>query len=123
MSCIGGDFMVYCHNCGTKNEDDAEFCSKCGTALKDEVDYDGRRRARKRDRDGCFGSSRDERDECFGLPHGGLIVAAIIGILLIIGGISSIYNIDLGPWVGPMIIIIIGILIIAGAIYGFRKRK
>lgn len=111
--------MVYCHNCGTKNDDDAEFCSKCGTSLKEKVDFD---KSRKKG-EGCFGESRDQRDECFGLPHGGLIVAAIFGILLIIGGISAIYNIDLGPFVGPMIIILIGILIIAGAIYGYRKRK
>ncbi len=33
--------MVYCHNCGTKNDDDAEFCSKCGEPLKDVSDYEG----------------------------------------------------------------------------------
>jgi uncharacterized membrane protein YvbJ len=25
--------MTYCQKCGTKNEDDAEFCKKCGTPL------------------------------------------------------------------------------------------
>ena len=34
--------MVYCHKCGTKNEDDAEFCSKCGSLLKENNDNDYR---------------------------------------------------------------------------------
>ena len=42
--------MVYCHNCGTKNEDDAEFCSKCGEPLRDVTDYDRRRRHHRDDR-------------------------------------------------------------------------
>jgi uncharacterized membrane protein YvbJ len=25
--------MAYCQKCGTKNEDDAEFCKKCGASL------------------------------------------------------------------------------------------
>lgn len=28
--------MTYCSNCGTKNDDDAEFCKKCGASLKGE---------------------------------------------------------------------------------------
>lgn len=108
----GGILLVYCHNCGNKNEEDAEFCSKCGTPLKDEIDYQQRRKARKR-----------EREECFGLPHGGLVVAAIIGFILIIFGISNIFKLDIGPFIGPIVIILIGILIILGAIYRYRNQN
>ena len=32
--------MVYCSECGKKNEDDAEYCSKCGASLTGSVkDY------------------------------------------------------------------------------------
>jgi ribosomal protein L40E len=30
--------MVYCHECGTKNDEEAEYCSKCGALLKNSDD-------------------------------------------------------------------------------------
>jgi ribosomal protein L40E len=110
--------MVYCHKCGTKNEDDAEYCSKCGSSLKDsDDDYRDRRHRRRRD-DGY-----PPRGECFGLPHGGLIVGLIVGILLILFGISSIYGFGFWQYIWPIIIVIIGVLFVAGAIYNYSRRR
>ena len=103
--------MVYCHNCGTKNEDDAEFCSKCGTPLKEGVDKRSWDKSHKR-----------QRDECFGLPHGNIIGPLIIGVILILAGISAIYGFEFWQYLWPALIVLVGILIIAGAIYKARSR-
>lgn len=106
--------MAYCHKCGTKNEDDAEYCSKCGTPLKETDDnYDRRHQRREYTR---------QRNECFGLPHGGMIVGLIVGVLLILFGLSSIYGFVIWNYIWPIIIIIVGILIVAGAIYSYTHR-
>ncbi len=105
--------MVYCPKCGKKNEEDAEFCSSCGTPLK----------MVKHKEDTCFGQPEERyREECFGIPHGGLIVGAIFGTLLIIIGISAILGINIGYIIGPFIMIVIGILIIIGVIYRTRQK-
>jgi uncharacterized membrane protein YvbJ len=105
--------MVYCHECGTKNEEDAEYCSKCGSSLKENPDERHRNRRDYRYR---------QRNECFGLPNGGLIVGIIFGAILILFGISSIYGFAFWVYFWPVIIIIVGILIIAGAITNYRRR-
>ena len=77
----------------------------------------------------CFGQEKKEEDECFGLPHGGVIVAVIIGAIIIIAGISSLlssvfnWKIEILNSVWPLFVIVIGILIIAGAVYGMSRRK
>jgi uncharacterized membrane protein YvbJ len=103
------DFMVYCDSCGKKNEDEAEYCSQCGKSLKGD-DNMGSRDHRKR-----------QRDECFGLPHGNIIGPVIIGIILILVGLSSIYGFEIWRYLWPALIVIIGILIIVGAIYSTRR--
>ncbi|MDY9923010.1 zinc ribbon domain-containing protein [Methanobacterium sp.] len=112
--------MVYCHNCGTKNEDDAEFCSKCGEPLRDvRDDYEGRRRHHHRD-DRYY----RQRNECFGLPHGNIIGPLIGGIILILIGLASFTGFqNIWTYIWPAIIIIIGLLIIVGAIYGSRRKR
>jgi uncharacterized integral membrane protein len=100
--------VVYCTNCGTKNDDDATVCVKCGQPLKGSQPMKQYRRRKE--------------DECFGLPHGGAIVGLIIGIIIILWGISSIADIDFGSYFWPFIIIIFGILIVGGAIYKFSRR-
>ncbi|MGC8817104.1 MAG: zinc ribbon domain-containing protein [Candidatus Hadarchaeum sp.] len=113
--------LVYCHKCGTKNPDDAEVCKKCGARL-----YVTGRGAERRT---CFGPEREHEEECFGLPHGGVIVAVIIGTIIIIAGLTSLlnnlfkWNVDVWNSVWPVLIMIIGILIIAGAIYGLSQRR
>jgi hypothetical protein len=118
-----GDFMPYCPNCGTKNEEGAEVCVNCQQPL-----YETRRRRTRRE--GCYGAPRAERpeEECFGLPHGGIIVGIIFGLLLLIGGILLILQQTLGisvsgALIGPAILIIIAILILAGAIYQLGRRR
>ncbi len=103
--------MVYCDECGKQNEDDDEYCSKCGKPLKGD-NY------RRHSRD----YRHRQRNECFGLPHGNIIVPVIIGVLLILFGLSSFYGFSFWTYAWPAIIIIIGLLIIIGAIYGTRRR-
>jgi uncharacterized membrane protein YvbJ len=117
--------MVYCHNCGTKNEDDDEYCSKCGEPLKKDVKRRHRSEQRQRRRDECFGveQRQRERDACFGLPHGNLIAPLVAGVVLILLGLSSFYGFAIWTYIWPALIVLIGILIIAGAIYGARRKK
>jgi len=102
--------MVYCENCGTKNEEEDEYCSKCGTPLKE---TDRERRLRER---------RQRRGECFGLPGGNIIGPLIAGVILILVGLSALYGFQYLRYLGPALIVIIGLLIIAGAIYGSRRK-
>ena len=108
--------MVYCHECGTKNDDDSEYCSKCGTSLKDSDDRDARYRRRRERR-------HRHRNEFFGLPNGSMIVGLLFGILLILFGVSSFYGIELWKYIWPAIIVIVGILIVAGAISNYARRN
>jgi uncharacterized membrane protein YvbJ len=86
--------MVYCHECGTKNDEEAEYCSKCGALLKNSDDRDVIYRHR-RDR------RYRNRNEYFGLPNGGMVVGLIFGVLLILFGVSSFYGIELWKYNGP----------------------
>jgi uncharacterized membrane protein YvbJ len=108
--------MVYCHECGTKNDDDAEYCSKCGAALKDRDDRDERYRRRRERR-------HRHRDDSFGLPNGGIIVGLLFGVLLIMVGVSTFYGVSLWRYLWPIIIVILGILIVAGAISNYARRR
>jgi uncharacterized membrane protein YvbJ len=101
--------MVYCTKCGTKNEEDAVVCVKCGASLVTRPSW---RRERKR-----------PEEECFGLPHGGAIVGLIIGIIIILVGISQVLEIDLGKYIGALAIIVVGVLIVAGALYSYSRRR
>ena len=102
--------MAYCDECGTKNEDDAGYCSKCGKPLKEENNHRPRNYRRR------------QRDECFGLPFGNIIVPIIIGIVLIMIGLSSIYGFSVWQYLWPAIVIVVGLLIIIGAIYRTRRK-
>ena len=98
--------MVHCTKCGTKNEEDATICVKCGASLVT--------------RPWRYETRRPTEQECFGLPHGGKIAAIVIGIIIILVGISSLPGIEIEWW--PLIIIIFGILIVAGALYRYSRR-
>ena len=100
--------MVYCSKCGTKNEDGRKTCVRCGSELYPEI-------GRKRDY-----MERKAEEECFGLPHGGAIVAIIIGIIIVLAGLRWLSGLEIELW--PGIVIIFGALIIAGAIYKLRKK-
>jgi len=96
--------MVYCTKCGAKNEEDAVVCVKCGASL---VGRPAWRRERRR-----------PEEECFGLPHGGAIVGLVIGIIIILVGLASLYEID----IGPLMIIAFGVLILVWALYRYSRR-
>ena len=118
--------MVYCTKCGTKNPDDAMVCSQCGAPLY--AVAEGARRAPVEGE--CFGTSRRGEpyrrveSECFGIPRGGTIVAIVIGILIVLGGVSIIlqqmYGISFPWW--PVVIIVFGVLILIGGMYALRRR-
>ena len=100
--------MVYCTKCGTKNEEDAVVCVKCGASL---VARPALRRERRR-----------AEEECFGIPHGGAIVGLIIGIIIIIAGLSWLAGIDIERYVWPLVVVVLGILIVVGALYRYSRR-
>ena len=102
--------MVYCQKCGTKNEDNADFCSKCGANLQTGVSSSQRETREKAEED------------CFGLPHGGIIAAIIIGVLIIIFGVTMLFGINFWEY-WYIIIIIFGILLVAGAIYRMTHQS
>jgi len=106
----GFDSMVYCAKCGSKNEDNAETCTGCGATLQ--MATGPRMRARKR-----------AEDECFGLPYGGVIVGLIIGVIIVVWGLSQVPGVlpeDFSLW--WLIIIVFGLLIIAGALFRLIRR-
>ena len=107
--------MVTCTKCGTRNLDEAKFCVNCGADL---ASAGGERRGGG---DSCFGRQNRREDECFGLPNGGAVVGLIIGIIIIIFGLSNLlgWRIDFGP----LLMIVVGVLIAAGAIYGMTRRR
>lgn len=99
--------MVYCTKCGTKNEDNVKVCAKCNEPLV------GRPHV-KRER-------RQKESECFGLPNGGLIAGLVIGLLIVLWGLTSVLDIDLPFW--SFIIIIFGTLMVAGALYSMGRKR
>ncbi len=124
--------LVYCSQCGAKNEDDALDCVNCGAPL-----YATRGRSWEEDLErGAeeFGRRAEEfgkrmETECFGLPHGGAILGLIFGAFIIIIGASLAMGIDIGrvlensPWIGGAFIVLIGLLMVAGAIYGLTRKR
>jgi len=109
--------MVYCTKCGTKNEEDVKYCTKCGANL--EVSREKKLERHAKEWGEQFGKRAEE--ECFGLPHGGAIVGAIIGIIIILVGLSWLTGFEWKHF-WPVIVIIFGILIVAGAVYGLSRR-
>jgi uncharacterized membrane protein YvbJ len=106
--------MVYCTKCGTKNEEGASHCTKCGANLEVSREERFERRA---------------EEECFGLPHGGIIAGAIIGIIIIIVGLSFVPGLippdvreATEQYFWAIIIIVFGILIVAGTLYKYSRR-
>lgn len=58
----------------------------------------------------------------FGFPYGHLVLPLIIGIILILWGLSDLLGIDLWHYIWPVIAIVLGILIILGGIFGRHRR-
>jgi uncharacterized membrane protein YvbJ len=120
--------LVYCIKCGAKNEEDARYCIKCGTDLKVSQEKGFEKRAEEWGE--RFGKRAEEwgeqfgkraEEDCFGLPHGGLIIGLILGIIIIVAGLSLLAGIVLW-FFWPIILIIFGILIIVGVLYSLSRR-
>ena len=99
--------MVYCIKCGNKNEEDAVICVNCKEPL-------GSYRSARRER-------RRKENECFGLPNGGAIAGIVIGLIIILAGVSSVLKIPIDVW--ALIIIIFGTLMVAGALYSIGRKR
>jgi len=120
--------MVYCTECGTKNEETIKTCVKCGAklhlpknkSLEKQIE-DGAEEFGKRAEEWGKSFGKHAEDECFGLPNGGTIFGIIIGIIIVLVGLSSLLGIDLEFW--PLVIIIFGVLILGGAIYSIIHKR
>jgi ribosomal protein L40E len=99
--------MVYCTKCGTKNEDDAVVCVKCKEPL---ASHPPTRRERRR-----------KENECFGLPNSGAIGGLVLGLIIILWGVTAVLGIDFPLW--AFIVIIFGSLMVAGALYSISRRR
>ena len=120
--------MTFCSKCGTENLDSAKYCVKCGSKLSRTFEKSLEKRIEEGaeefgKRAEAWGESFGKRTEedCFGLPHGGTIFGIILGLIIILVGITSIAGIDLEFW--PLLIIIFGLLIFSGALYSFVQRR
>ena len=127
--------MVYCTKCGTKNEEAAAYCIKCGAKLGVSREETWDKRVEKWGED--FGKRAEEwgenfgkraEKECFGLPHGGLIFGLLIGIIIILVGVSALLTgfeviENFWPTFWPLIIVAFGLLIAAGALYSLTRRR
>ena len=131
--------MVYCSECGTKNDESAAFCVKCGKKLnvspaksfENRIEEGAEELGKRAEEWGeHFGKRAEEwgesfekraEKECFGLPHGGTIFGLIIGIIIILVGTSMLAGIDLKIW--PLTVLIFGVLIFGGAIYSLTRKQ
>jgi uncharacterized membrane protein YvbJ len=131
--------MVFCSKCGTKNEDFVKYCIQCGVkmSMSKSKNWDqrmeewgegvGKRMETwgedmgKRAEEWGEDFRKHAEKECFGLPHGSIIVGLVIGILIIIAGVTSLSNVDLKFW--PLAIIVFGLLILVGAAYPLLKKN
>ena len=78
---------MICPKCGSENLDDARFCASCGAAL------DGTGDVRRP-------VSRDRVDPmCFGLS-GGALPGLVIGAIIIIVGVTSVFGRNFGEMMG-----------------------
>ena len=78
---------MICPKCGSENLDDARFCASCGAAL------DGEGAVRRP-------VSRDQRDQwCFG-GSGEMLPGLVIGVIIIIVGVTSVFGRNFGEMIG-----------------------
>ena len=63
-----------------------------------------------------------QRHRMYRFPYFRLIFLLIVGIVLILLGLSSLFGIDVWHYIWPVIAIILGLVIILGVIFGQRRR-
>lgn len=104
-----------CEKCGHENPEGAEFCTQCGASLLIKKRYDRYEKGRSEKQE------KDERDVCFGGSGTGGMFWLIIGIVIILWGITQLinaywhWNIELLP----LIVIVIGLYLV----YRYLKRR
>lgn len=64
---------------------------------------------------------RRERDDCFGLPNSGAIAGIVFGLIIVVGGLSLLFEWEIN--IMALIAVIFGTLIVAGAIYKLTQRR
>lgn len=105
-----GLITVSCTECGSENDENARYCVQCGASLRSStVRYEGRRTSQ---RDACFGYTRPVR--YFWL---------LVGLVIILWGVTDLlriyFQIRIEMW--PFILIAIGIYIIYRASMRYRR--
>jgi uncharacterized membrane protein YvbJ len=108
--------VVYCVQCGFENKDDAYYCVKCGASLP--LTYDGHHHLT----DEGFGIG-DWSESCLGFRHGGIIIGLMLGVLIIITGISILLGQSIWDLLWPLFLMGIGLLIVLGAIFRRDYRR
>jgi tetrahydromethanopterin S-methyltransferase subunit E len=106
---FGETKMVYCTKCGTKNEEDVVICVNCKEPLMGSQTV---RRERQR-----------KENECFGLPHGGSIAGLVIGLIIILWGVTTVLDINFGNYLWAIIVVIFGTLMVLGALYSMSRKR
>jgi uncharacterized membrane protein YvbJ len=101
--------MVYCTKCGTKNDEDAVICANCKEPLMSSQTV---RHQRQR-----------KENECFGLPHGGSIAGLVIGLIIILWGVTTVLDINFGNYLWAIVVVIFGTLMVAGALYSMNRKR
>jgi hypothetical protein len=93
--------MVYCTKCGTENPDDASNCKNCGASLNPlHIGFD----------------ANMEMTYAGGRAIWGLI----IGLFIILIGVSALIRIDIWSYIWAIFIIIIGLVIVVNSV---RRRS
>ncbi len=96
--------MAYCTKCGTQNPDDAANCSKCGAPLNPAPYHEYRR---YRYEGGVFFGRRSH------------IWSIIVGLFIIMIGVSSLLGWNIWNMIWPLFLILIGGMIVVNA---FMRR-
>ncbi len=115
--------MIYCQKCGKKNVNNAKHCIECGAPISTI------KRKEKRE-DTCFGEPEKRveeeykwvEEECLGITHGREIVGIVVGVFIILIGLSIALTLHIGRWIFAYLLFVIGLLIIFGVIFGRYRR-
>jgi uncharacterized membrane protein YvbJ len=109
--------MVYCPNCGTKNDDTAQHCVQCGASLS----FDAKSRPTQRSSDLCY-EWEDDKSQKRLSQRGILIIGAVITIIAL-SQIAEIWAPDLQSSVWPAFFLAAGIIIVLYALFFFRRDR
>ena len=102
--------MVYCTHCGANNPDSAVFCTSCGASLHTPSSSEW---------------IEELGDTCFGRNWGvgaqlGLLIGLLLGVVIILAGVSLLLGEALWRWLGPAAVISIGVIIIYSIVKQWR---